>query len=391
MATALRTYDTGGGRWRHNPGKTWNGASWIQEGVAGDGSIPFGARRMREAAQGSVITRSVAAMPLATNSAAIAAWVDANKLWTPGGAWGEVTVLNRFAYAIPIYVVDSTHPNCHHATFDIQQGGLSDQMYRILEGSIPCPAWATPAAGGDKALAIYDVGTGIMREYFGGTKTSETAWTANTGGYYIGRPGLHDLASTNPALQLTEGSSAVVKMLNPVGQIGIDEARKGVINHAIQFTSSQCASLNTLTADEVDPLSTNYKTSAYSWPAQMADGTSDDPNAHRQGQWFRLPPDLDPDDPYLNFKPFTRVLIRAAQTYGGFSTDKNLWVHAFNVEPGTEELHHFGVDPWASSGELEVQYGTLSVDDFPWHLTEWAPVDWGKPVAPGPFVSPAHA
>ncbi|WP_156144181.1 hypothetical protein [Sinomonas humi] len=36
------------------------------------------------------------------------------------------------------------------------------------------------------------------------------------------------------------------------------------------------------------------------------------------------------------------------------------------------------MDGLVGGGELEKKYSTLKVDDLPWKLTQWAPVDWGK-------------
>jgi hypothetical protein len=333
-------------------------------------------------AKDTVLTRDVSNMPLHPNSKNIAKWVDDNKLL----GFGSVTGLNRFAYSIPFYVVDSSVPDCNYMQFSIRQGGLSSFLYSTLQGMIPCPRWAVPAVGGDSALSIYDKGTGIMREYFNCQKTAQGntfTFSAATGGYYIAKRGLKDLWQTNYAMQLQEGSNAVVKMLNPIGQIGIVEARMGEINHALQFTCANATSV-------IDPWEVGTEKfntiptggNAYSWPAAQADGNNRSGDGHREGQWFRLPPDLDPEDPFYNFHPFTKVMIRAAKKYGGFATDKNLFVHAFNVEPGTVTKHWSGVDPWGSGGELDVQYEGLDITDFPWALTEWAPNHWGQPGKP---------
>lgn len=42
-------------------------------------------------------------------------------------------------------------------------------------------------------------------------------------------------------------------------------------------------------------------------------------------------------------------------------------------------------DPWQHEGELckllwpEKAYAALDISDFPWDLTEWAEIDWGRP------------
>jgi len=72
-------------------------------------------------------------------------------------------------------------------------------------------------------------------------------------------------------------------------------------------------------------------------------------------------------------------------------TDKNLFVHAFNAEPGFAEKEFFGVDPWSAQGDVYNMYqnlnnlesrGSISPFDlslFPWDKTIWAPRNWGAP------------
>jgi hypothetical protein len=62
-----------------------------------------------------------------------------------------------------------------------------------------------------------------------------------------------------------------------------------------------------------------------------------------------------------------------------------LGAHTFIGESGAREQAVWGTDPWAGSGELATRIKPSSpstafrCDDFPWDLTEWAPVDWQRP------------
>jgi hypothetical protein len=248
----------------------------------------------------------------------------------------------------------------------------------FCKGRIPLPIWVTPPPQGDKGLALYDLGTGIMREYFLFRPVAEKPghWTARTGGYSVAKPGLIDLAETNPSIQLRTGSNAVVGMHNALGFLGIAELIAGRVNHSVAFTCSNMG---------IGP----------SWPAHGADGISTDPNAPKEGQWFRMPAAVDPlHNPVTGkpYNPLTQVIIKAVQRYGAFASDKNLWCHAFNGENGRTWKHLHGKDPWyrdgadntgKSDGVLTQIYGDanrgIDVSDFPWNLTEWAPVDWGRP------------
>lgn len=306
--------------------------------------------------EGTVLQRDISAMPLAEKSALHAQWMTDNADWAGGNrtglngpSWGTVP--------IPIYIVDSADPDCHFQYIDDARGAGEPHESLYLEGPIPLPSWAGPARNQDYGLAIYDQATGIMREYFyvRPVDGSPGHWKTSSAGYSIARPGLTGLHETNYSLGLEVGSNAAVGMHNPLGFIGVAEARMGRINHAVCFTTSQMGI-------------------GASWPARSGDGTDPNPDAPVEGQWCRLPAWVDS----RNYRPFTGLIIRAFQEYGGLATDKNLYCHAFNLENCQTEIHLTGVDPW--NNEIRNQYeGNLDVNDFPWHLTEWAPIDWGRP------------
>lgn len=313
-------------------------------------------------AAGTVLRRRVRNMPLASNSAAIAAYMPQMPRDFAGTRFPWlVTSLNTSSYTIPIYQVDSTVVGCPTVQFTIQPSStLSAAIRPFVEGTIPFPSWAVAAGGGDYPLAIYDRGTGMVREYFQASQTAPGQWTATFAGYYQAPSGLADIAFTDPSLQLTAGSSSVVGMMSELGQIGISEALAGEITHALNFT---------ITNSTTSPL--------YSWPARGGDGKDTTGNAPAEGQWFRIPPDLDLTT--LNLRPFTLLIARAVQKYGGFASDKNLWCHAFNAEhPAVYQRKTGEVDPWGAGGKVRLKYGSLDPNDFPWQLTQWAPVGWGN-------------
>lgn len=368
---AIRIYNQAAGKWSPQEllgydGSNWQPYGWPDKSPTFQGSLfdPY-------IAQGTVFTRDVrgSAMPLATNSAASAAWMVDHM--NAGMGYGPTSFNSSVFATVPIamFVVDSTLPGTEWQVVDNAPGGSGADQTGVdlyCKGRIPLPLWAGSAGMGDHGLALYDMGTGIMREYFfmKPVPGSPGHWTAGTAGYSLAKPGLVDLATTNYGMQLRTGTSAVVGMHNPLAFIGIAEVIKGEIGHAVAFT---CADMG----------------KGPSWPARMSDGLSTDADAPHEGQWCRLPASVDPMyDPKtgLPYKPMTRLIIRAFQRYGGFASDKNLWVHAFNGENGQTWKHLYGADPWEAGGVIEQALGgRVDVRDFPWELTEWAPVDWGRP------------
>lgn len=375
--------------------------------------------------QNTIWRRDVSNMPLAENSAAMAQWMwDKTPdpwgtkwhLGTPNGGWGAKTSLNTSrsgTQPIAAYVVDSTHPSAEYAWMECRSDGMTtlgwdatllDGVPRqntardsILSGRIPLPKGALPAIGGDEGMALYDIGTGIWREYFntrGPLKdrtgpNGEPVYTASVGGWSVNKPG-RDISSTNFATQTQSGQSAIACMHNSLGFIHPDEVRAGAIEHALAFTfgAVACSSVERNAQGQI-----TRKFSTPSWPAAGSDAKAppeERPFSPTHGQWARVDPNLDPmHNPRTNrpFNPLTRLLIRAAQKYGLVGTDTNGWCHAFNGHSGVPEMLYMGKtkDPWELGGEVTLSLSpdnpnqALDVSDFPWDHTQWAPVDWGRP------------
>ena len=309
---------------------------------------------------GTVFTRSVADMPLADNSAAITQYAPT----MAKNNYGVVTGLNHKSYNIPIYIVDSSDPKQHYATItsDDARVNASADIKSHTTGKIPLPEYATPAGGGDKSFAVYDKATGLMREYFYAVKQPDGSWKVSAAGYFQGQAGLDDLGVKNYWMQHEHGGSAVVRMLNPLSQIGISEILAGRINHAVSVTLP------------------NAKKGVISFPAQDSDGTDENPNAPAEGQWFRIKPGVDLDTYTRGGQPLgelTKMIAKAVQTYGGYGADKNLNNFAFNAESAHNYLARGKEDPWREGGEIAQKVGNnMNINDFPWELVEWAPVGW---------------
>ena len=131
-------------------------------------------------AQGSIFTREVKNMPLATNSAAIAAYMPKMPAeYLPERFKKTVlTTLSTTSYNIPIYVVDSNNPFQEYANFESKDNRViyKEDLIKYTTGRIPLPKYAQPAGGGDKSFAVYDRATGMMREYFHAVKDEKGTW-----------------------------------------------------------------------------------------------------------------------------------------------------------------------------------------------------------------------
>lgn len=356
--------------------------------------------------EGTILQRDISAMPLDPRSEEMAATVDAITPFGPNGAFGAKTSLNTSSYGtqpIHAYIVDSSAEGHSTRRFEgaIATGATAQEFNAYMNGDIPAEPWMVPAQNGDRGLALYDVATGIMREYFMTVSVSSDrpeVWKG-IGGYSIARPGLEHLAEDNYALQQRRGLSNVAGMHNSFGFVGIHEALVKKIDHAL------CVTAAALRMNDDSGQTPIQGRNIVSWPSRGSDGKlerylpggpdhakgkiwSGSTVTPTHGQWGRVDPDLDPMHNPRTGKPFpefTRVLIEAAKKYGLVFTDTNLWCHAFNAEQGRTFKHFYGVDPWVYRGIIHRQYISkygedgFSANEFPWWAVQWAPVDWGRP------------
>lgn len=306
---------------------------------------------------GSVASSQSVAMPLAANSAAIAGtMIPYSQSSNP---YGVKTSFNLTSFNIPVFVVNSGDPNQTYATMSSTDSRVTTNASIAANtlGRIPLPTWARPSPIGDLAMAVYDAHTGMMREYFY-VQGGAGAWTCRAAGYFQASQLFTNLATSNFWMRMTAGSNSVVGMFNTLSQVGIEEALSGTIRHALSFTIANAAP-------------------GFSWPARQGDGTATNPNLPYQGQWFRIDPTVTLNS--LGLRPFTLMLAKAAQTYGGFAADKNLFCHAFNAEPSNSYVQATGSDPWKTTVPAQFGSNFADLNDFPWQFTQWAPQDWGKP------------
>lgn len=257
---------------------------------------------------------------------------------------------------IPIYVVDSSNPHQEFATFTSADARVTTNagVVRVNTGKIPLPGYAKPSSGGDKALAIYDVATGIWRSYFHATEQADGTWAFASGGYWYGDQASLS-AGENYSLGLVQGSSSVVGISNELTQIGVEELVRGEIGHMVSVTFP------------------SYSNEGPSFPAKQTDGRLSPeqfPNAPKAGQVFRFPPDFDVDayaDEH-NIDASTRAIMNAVKKHGGIIADQNAWITAFNIEsplgyPEGMAPHH--------TPEGSAALSRLRLNTFPWHETQW--------------------
>lgn len=330
-------------------------------------------------AAGTMATRRIPDdAPKAANSSGIATFVsDELPRMYLSPAWADTIRLGASVGmgmqsndSIPIYVVDSSNPYQDLQTFSSTDARVTafPKLVQMTTGQIPLPTWASPSIGGDHALAIYDMGTGIWRSYFGVAPGAGGGWQFSSAGYWYGDKGGHRAGSWNYWLGLIQGSSSVAGISNELTQIGPEEVRRDQIDHMISVTFP------------------NYKAGSASFPSKQTDGSLD-PNVHPDapevGQVFTFPKSFDVDSyaAQHGLGPTMTAVLHAVQDHGGIVTDKNHWVMSLNFENPLG----FGVradDPddnlWATDPVLNSKMTELNNDlnKFPWPETEWLVPDY---------------
>lgn len=192
----------------------------------------------------------------------------------------------------------------------------------MTTGTIPLPDWAKASDGGDRALAVYDVATGIFRGYYGASQDGDGVWHFASAGYFYADPDTGTVGSNNYWLQYLQGTNSVVGIANELTQIGAEELRSGVIGHAVSVTFPLVSG-----GSGVIPGQADRRQARLRQPPERAVA----------GQMFTFPEDFDVEA-YIADNHTDRTMaaiMRAVKTYGGIVTDQDFWCMSFNFENPT--------------------------------------------------------
>jgi hypothetical protein len=246
----------------------------------------------------------------------------------------------------PLYIVPAGQPTVR-VTLDA--GAWNVALQQALS-AVPIPANATPALGPDAHMTVWQPSTDRLWELFKARKQAD-GWHASYGGAMSNvsaSPGYFDTNSW-PGLSQTFWGATATSLPAIAGTMMVDELRSGVIPHAL--------ALNIPWA----------KPKTYSWPAQRTDGRSTDPNAIPEGARFRLDPTLDIDK--LNLPPMTRMMAKAAQTYGMIVRDQTSHAISFFAENPVPS----GTNPYPAL--YGSPYPTAVIEAFPWDRLQLVKMD----------------
>jgi hypothetical protein len=249
----------------------------------------------------------------------------------------------------PLYTVPDNQPTIR---VKLDAGAWATGLQQTFE-SVPIPPNATPAAGPDAHMTVWQPSTDRLWEFFKASKQAD-GWHASYGGAMSdvsSSPGYFDTGSW-PGLSQPVWGATATSLPVIAGTIMLDELRAGVIPHALAMNIPWA------------------KPNVYSFPAQRTDGASSDPNAIPEGARFRLDPTLDLNT--LNLPPVTRMIAVAAQQYGMIVRDQTGHaISLFAENTGTASPNPY----FSSSGFFGGPDPSAVMKAFPWDRLQLVKMD----------------
>lgn len=233
--------------------------------------------------------------------------------------------INTNKYSVSVYTVGA-EVRAVHVALDVAVSGLQHDF-----DSVPIPANAHPAAGGDGTLVIYQPSTDTLWEFWL-ARLEADGWHARWGGEM-------DHVSTNPGYFPGSYGASGTSLALLGGLMTIHELESQQIHHALALGIPNTAA------------------GAPTWPAQRSDGTTKGSGAIPEGTHFRIDPSLDLSK--LHLSPLALAMARAVQRYGMVVRDTSGCVAFYAEDPTTSPG-----DPYARV--FGGQYPNDLLQGFPW-------------------------
>ena len=199
----------------------------------------------------------------------------------------------------PLYNVPASQPRVH---VELDAPAVPGRAaLQAAFDAVPIPPMATPAAGPDGHMTIWQPATDTLWEFFKAARLPN-GWHAKWGGAIRAvshSPGYYGPGSWPGATPNWGATATSLSVLG--GVILLRDIRSGTINHALALN---------LPAP---------RAGVFAWPAQRSDGVGGS-DSLPEGARIRLDPRLDLN--HLSLPPFTRMVAEAAQRYGMIVRDQ---------------------------------------------------------------------
>jgi hypothetical protein len=277
--------------------------------------------------------------PLDPSSAEVVGAFDAliaSEEQAKNGPW-----INTTEYSIPVYTVPAGQP-----TVSVKLGGASNAGLSAAWSAVPLPPTATPAAGTDGDLFIWQPSTDRLWEFWRLVHGAE-GWQASWGGAMqnvLSSPGVYGPEAWPGAQSWWGVSASSLSLLG--GLISLEDLELGQIDHALEMAIP------------------GVRAGVYASPARRSDGKTANPLSLPEGAHLRLNPNL--DLAALHLPRLTLMLAEAAQRYGILIVDGSS-VAEFPAQDPTPT----GTNPYAGpGGYFEGKYPNQLLASFPWNQLE---------------------
>jgi hypothetical protein len=245
--------------------------------------------------------------------------------------------INTSSYGIPLYTVGPQQP-----AVSVRLTGGRNPALAAAWAQVPLPASARPAAGSDGILVVWQPSSNRLWEFWRLSRQNGS-WQAVWGGaieHVSSSSGVYGPEAWLGGQSWWGVSASSLSLVG--GLITLEDLKAGEINHALAIA------LPTVRAG------------VFALPAQRTDGRSADPLALPEGARLRLDPKLNLST--LSLPPLTRMIARAAQSYGIVVTDSSPVAELYAQDPTPT-----GANPYlGASGYFGGLRPSQLLASFPW-------------------------
>jgi hypothetical protein len=253
------------------------------------------------------------------------------------GPWIDTTF-----YSVPIYTVPSDQATVRVELVERYDAALSEAW-----SAVPLPPTASPAAGTDGELVVWQPSTDKLWEFWRMVHKASGGWQASWGGaidHVSTSSGIYSSAAWPGAKPWWGASASSLSLAG--GLVTVEDLQRGQINHALAIGVP------------------DVRAGIYASPAQRDDGRSSNPLSLPEGAHLRLDPSLDLTS--LHLPKLTLMLAEAAQRYGIYVRDYSSVIAFFAQDPISMEREPYK----GTAGYFEDQYPYELLKHFPWPYLE---------------------
>ena len=251
-------------------------------------------------------------------------------------------VADLYEFGVPVFVATDATPR--YRVDCLQDWGVCE----LEDRAVPIPQEARPSSGSDGAMVVVDLAT----------RTSYEFWQYR---FNAGRPTVSWGDTSNVDGDGRDSTAVGAGVSRLAGVVRTHEVRRGVIDHALVFSTSWC------------------QQGTFRSPATKTDGKYSGTGAVPEGARVQLDPTLDVDA-IAGITPVERMVAKALQVYGAYNIDCGGASMALIFE-----APHGEADPYPGAGLADYS----SFPHIPWHRLRVLSATPSASPSPSPSASPS--